>query len=79
MASRIKGIVVKRAGGPEVLQIRTVIRPELRPGWILIKVKAFGLNCSEIFTRRGILLMFPHILSIESVGNVEAASLDTGS
>ena len=49
----MKGIVVERPGGPEVLQIRTVPTPELRPGWILIKVKAFGLNRSEIITRRG--------------------------
>jgi NADPH:quinone reductase len=42
----MKGIVVERAGSPEVLQIRTVPTPELRPGWILIKVKAFGLNRS---------------------------------
>ena len=30
----MKGIVVERAGGPEVLQVRTVPTPELRPGWI---------------------------------------------
>ena len=42
MMCQMKGIVVERAGGPEVLQIRTVLTPVLRPGWILIKVKAFG-------------------------------------
>jgi threonine dehydrogenase-like Zn-dependent dehydrogenase len=65
MMSQMKGIVVERAGGPEVLQIRTVPTPELRPGWILIKVKAFGLNRSEIFTRRGDSpdVKFPRILA----------------
>jgi NADPH:quinone reductase len=80
MMSQMKGIVVERAGGPEVLQIRTVPTPERRPGWILIKVKAFGLNRSEIFTRRGDSpdVKFPRILGIECVGIVEAASPDTG-
>jgi NADPH:quinone reductase-like Zn-dependent oxidoreductase len=70
----MKGIVVERAGGPEVLQIRTVPTPELRPGWVLIKVKAFGLNRSEIFTRRGDSpdVKFPRILGIECVGSAEA-------
>jgi NADPH:quinone reductase len=80
MMSQMKGIVVERAGGPEVLQIRTVPVPELRPGWILIKVKAFGLNRSEIFTRLGDSpdVKFPRILGIECVGIVDAASPDTG-
>jgi NADPH:quinone reductase len=74
MMSEMKGIVVERAGGPEVLQIRTVPTPELRPGCILIKVKAFGLNRSEMFTRRGDSpdVKFPRILGIECVGIVEA-------
>jgi NADPH:quinone reductase len=80
MISQMKAIVVERAAGPEVLQIRTVPTPELRPGWILIKVKAFGLNRSEIFTRRGDSpdVKFPRILGIECVGVVEAAPPDTG-
>jgi NADPH:quinone reductase len=80
MMSQMKGIVVERAGGPEVLQIRTVPTPELRPGWILIKVKAFGLNHSEIFTRRGDSpdVKFPRILGIECVGIAEVAPPDSG-
>lgn len=76
----MKGIVVERAGGPEVLQVRTVPTPELRPGWILIRVKAFGLNRSEMFTRQGHSpdVKFPRILGIECVGIVEAAPPDTG-
>ena len=34
----MKAIVVEHAGGPEVLQIRTLPRPEPRPGWVLIHV-----------------------------------------
>lgn len=58
----MKGIVVERACGPEVLQFHTVPTPELRPDWILIRVKAFGLNRSlltdmtKIKIRRSILI-----------------------
>jgi NADPH2:quinone reductase len=71
----MKAIVVEQAGPPEVLQIRTFPRPQPRSGWVLIQVKAFGLNRSEMFTRQGHSpgVRFPRILGIECVGVVEAA------
>lgn len=71
----MKAIVVEQAGGPDVLQIRSLPRPEPRPGWVLIRVKAFGLNRSEMFTRQGHSpsVKFPRVLGIECVGIVEAA------
>lgn len=49
--------------------------PEPREGWVLIKVMAFGLNRSELFTRQGHSpsVKFPRVLGIECVGVVEAA------
>ncbi len=47
----MKAVVVKSPGAPEVLYFETVPKPELRQGWVLIRIKAFGLNRSEIFTR----------------------------
>jgi NADPH:quinone reductase len=71
----MKAIVVEHAGAPDVLQIRTLPRPLPRPGWVLIQVKAFGLNRSEMFTRQGLSpgVTFPRVLGIECVGLVEAA------
>ncbi|QBD77523.1 NADPH:quinone reductase [Ktedonosporobacter rubrisoli] len=71
----MKAIRVYRAGGPEVLQIEDQPKPTPRPGWVLIHVKAFGLNRSEIYTRQGHSpnVKFPRILGIECVGTVEAA------
>ena len=71
----MKAIVVERAGGPEMLQIREIPRPEPESGWVLIRVKAFGLNRSELLTRRGASpsVRFPRVLGIECVGVVEAA------
>ena len=49
--------------------------PEPRPGWVLIEVKAFGLNRSELNTRLGLSqgVTFPRVLGIEAVGVVVAA------
>jgi NADPH:quinone reductase-like Zn-dependent oxidoreductase len=68
-------IVVEQAGSPDVLQIKTLARPVPQPGWVLIQVKAFGLNRSELFTRQGYspTVQFPRVLGIECVGVVEAA------
>ncbi|HTI13614.1 MAG TPA: zinc-binding alcohol dehydrogenase family protein [Dictyobacter sp.] len=71
----MKAIVIEQAGGPDVLQVRTMPTPEPRDGWVLIRVKAFGLNRSEMFTRQGHSpdVEFPRVLGIECVGVVEAA------
>jgi len=69
----MKAAVTTRAGAPEVIEIKEVPKPELKSGWVLIKVKSFGLNRSEIFTRRGESpgVEFPRIQGIECVGVVE--------
>lgn len=72
----MKAIRVHHAGGPEVLQIEEIPRPNSRPGWVLIRVKAFGLNRSELYTRQGFspTVQFPRVPGIECVGTVEDAS-----
>jgi NADPH:quinone reductase-like Zn-dependent oxidoreductase len=74
MAS-MKAAIVRRPGGPEVLGIEDVPVPNPRAGEVLIRVKAFGLNRSELFTRRGQSpsVQFPRILGIEATGLVEDA------
>lgn len=61
----MKAIVLEQAGPPEVLEIRQVQvpRPEPHPGWVLIQVKAFGLNRSELFTRQGYSSVSPFLAS----------------
>lgn len=70
----MKAVVIHEAGGPEVLQLVERPVPEPRPGWVLIRVRAFGLNRSELFTRQGHSpnVAFPRILGIEAVGEVAA-------
>ncbi len=71
----MKAAVIYEAGGPEVLKLETRPVPTPRSGDVLIRVKAFGLNRSELFTRQGLSpgVTFPRILGIEAVGIVEAA------
>jgi NADPH:quinone reductase-like Zn-dependent oxidoreductase len=71
----MKAAVVRTAGGPEVLKIESLPIPEPRNDQVLIRVKAFGLNRSELFTRQGHSpnVKFPRVLGIEAVGVVESA------
>ena len=71
----MKAAVIREAGGPEVLKIESRAIPTPRSGEVLIRVKAFGLNRSELFTRQGHSpnVKFPRVLGIEAVGLVEEA------
>ena len=68
----MKGYVISEPGGPEKLVLTDVETPTVKPGWVLIKVRAFGLNRSEWFTRRGESpsVKFPRVLGIECVGEI---------
>lgn len=69
----MKAVVVYKPGGPEQLVYTDVPRPALKAGWSLVRVRAFGVNHSEIFARQGLSpsVSFPRILGIECVGTVE--------
>jgi NADPH:quinone reductase-like Zn-dependent oxidoreductase len=71
----MKAAVMHGPGGPEVLKIESRPIPKPQAGQVLIQVKAFGLNRSELFTRQGHSpgIEFPRILGIEAVGIVEEA------
>jgi NADPH:quinone reductase-like Zn-dependent oxidoreductase len=73
--ANMKAVVIRQAGGAEVLRIETVPIPWPRPGEVLIRVEAFGLNRSELFTRLGRSpgVTFPRIPGIEAAGIVEDA------
>lgn len=74
----MKAAVIYEAGGPEVLKLENRAIPAPKQGEVLIRVKAFGLNRSELFTRQGYSpsVAFPRILGIEAVGLVEHAPGD---
>ena len=69
----MKAAVTEKAGPPSVITVRDVPVPEAKEGWVLIRIRAFGLNRSELFTRQGDSpgVQFPRIQGIECVGEVE--------
>lgn len=72
MTDTMRAIVLDVPGPPDALTIRELPVPVPRPGWVLIRVKAFGLNRSELHTRLGLAegVTFPRVLGIEAVGLV---------
>jgi len=69
----MKAAVTTKPGSPEVIELLDKSIPLANKGWVLIKIKAFGLNRSEIFTRKGDSpnVEFPRVQGIECVGIVE--------
>lgn len=52
VANMMKAVVIYKAGPPEILKLEQRPIPMAKDGWVVIKVKAFGLNRSEVFTRQ---------------------------
>ena len=72
----MKVVKIYQAGGPEQLIYQDVPTPNVKEGWSLVRIKGFGINHSEIFTREGKSpsVQFPRILGIECVGEVAQSS-----
>ncbi|MEM7274298.1 MAG: zinc-binding dehydrogenase [Actinomycetota bacterium] len=69
----MQAYVVRTPGGPDVLEPAELPDPSPRPGWVLIAIKAFGLNRAEAITRAGgsgDAVPFPRVIGIECVGEV---------
>src|ERR1700742_1637855 len=68
----MRAVVLDAPGPPSALAIRELPVPVPAPGWVLIRVRAFGLNRSELHTRLGLAegVTFPRVLGIEATGEV---------
>ena len=68
----MKAWIIREPGGPERFSLEEIDTPKPRQGWVLIRIRAFGLNRSEWFTRNGDSpgVKFPRVLGIECVGEV---------
>jgi len=77
----MRAVVVTRPGGLDALQLKDVPVPVRKPGWVRIRVKAFGVNESEVTTRKGesdAEVTYPRVPGIEAVGVVDEADEDSG-
>jgi len=75
----MKAWIIREPGGADHFSLDEIDRPRPRPGWALIRIRAFGLNRSEWFTRNGDSpsVKFPRVLGIECVGElVDGGGLD---
>jgi NADPH2:quinone reductase len=72
MSNTMRAIVLDAPGPPDALRIRELPVPTPATGWVLIEVRAFGLNRSELHTRQGLAsgVTFPRVLGIEAAGVV---------
>jgi NADPH:quinone reductase-like Zn-dependent oxidoreductase len=71
----MKAIVLYKSCSPEELKISEVPVPEVKAGWVLLKVKALGLNRSELIMRAyeadSPYIKLPRIPGIECTGEIE--------
>ncbi len=71
----MKAAAFRRFGGPEVLEYLDLPTPEVRPGNVLVRVLAAGVNRLEHYLREGSVLpelKMPHVLGSDAAGEVAA-------
>lgn len=68
----MRAIIRKSFGGPEVLTLHDLPAPQVKPGHVLIEVKAFGINHAETHMRSGDWPEAAPVSGIECVGLVSA-------
>ncbi|HEY8021717.1 MAG TPA: quinone oxidoreductase [Thermoanaerobaculia bacterium] len=79
----MKALCFDSFGGPEVLALREIPDPRPRPGELLVRMRAIGLNFADVYRRRGNYHLAgqpPYILGYEGAGVVEevAPEAETG-
>jgi len=72
----MKAAVLEKPCTADELKIQNIEIPKVKNGWVLIKIKAFGINRTEIFTRDGFSpsVKLPRVIGIECAGVIEDAS-----
>src|SRR4051812_8752634 len=71
----MKAVVARQPGGPEVLLVDQVLRPEPNEGEVLVKVMAAGVNPVDAYIRAGkfkrAAAKVPMVLGMDIAGLVE--------
>jgi NADPH:quinone reductase-like Zn-dependent oxidoreductase len=73
----MRAIVVRRYGLPDVLEVQQVPDPQPKPGEVLIRVKAIGVNFADLLQRMGLYPGAPKppfVPGLEIAGVVEKVS-----
>lgn len=69
----MRAVVIRRHGGPEVIEVAEVDDPRPAPGEVLVRVRAASLNHLDLWVAKGgrAKLAFPHVLGSDVFGEVE--------
>jgi NADPH2:quinone reductase len=71
--SQLRAVIVRKTGGPEVLELTEAEPPELNPGEVLVDVAAAGVNYIDTYQREGrYSIPTPFTLGQEGAGTVSA-------
>jgi len=72
MPTTMRAVVLDAPGPPQSLRVCSIPVPVPTGDQVLIEIKAFGLNRSELHTRMGLAegVVFPRVLGIEATGVV---------
>ena len=74
----MRAVVIHEVGGPAALKLQNILKPNPQANQVRIRVRSFGLNRSEVFTRQGYSpVKFPRVLGIEATGEIDLAGPDT--
>jgi synaptic vesicle membrane protein VAT-1 len=71
----VKQLVIPRRGPPDVLEVRDAPDPTVQPGTVRIRVRAAGVNFSDLLTRQGLYPDAPKLpctVGYEVAGIVDA-------
>lgn len=77
----MKALRIHAHGGPEVLRIDEVPRPEPKPGEVLVRVLAASVNHLDLWVRRGMPgfpVPFPRVLGCDGTGEIAGLGPGTG-
>lgn len=74
----MRAVILQGTCEPREMKVTQLDKPKIKPGWVLVKVMAFGLNHSEIILRKyevdAQYIKRPIIPGIECVGIIEDPS-----
>ena len=77
----MKAMVIHNYGGPEVFELSEIELPEVKPGYVLVKVLASSVNSIELKIRSGLIPAitpeFPAVLNADFSGEIVAVGEET--
>ena len=75
----MKAIQFDRLGGPEVMELREIPKPALKPGTIIVRNHVIAINFGDLFFTRGEYLVkpvFPDTPGMEAAGVIDEVAPD---